>query len=264
MATPLGVFPFGQPVKSVEQADRSPKRVFVLGVYASAVHARWLGPDGRERVKALAVASEPSIFWRGDDAESILKTIEVPADAGELVPAAAQHNGPSGVALDERILEPMGLDRSEAWLCDLVPHSCVNEPQLKAIEREYLPRMDRLGLPRPSVSLVPKSFADAARRTEILVELRASMANVLILLGDQPIKWFLKHFDTRNKRLAEFGQSVAEYGRLHETELDGLSLQILPVAHPRQVAKLGRSSPKWFDLHDRWIQQTAAGVLEGT
>jgi hypothetical protein len=40
----IGTSPFGQPVRKVEQIDRSAKRVFVLGVYASAVHAKWLDP----------------------------------------------------------------------------------------------------------------------------------------------------------------------------------------------------------------------------
>ena len=35
-------FPFGQPLKPVQQLNRSPKKAFVLGVYASAVHARWI------------------------------------------------------------------------------------------------------------------------------------------------------------------------------------------------------------------------------
>lgn len=33
-------FPFGQQLKKVEQKDKTPKEAFVLGVYASAVHAR--------------------------------------------------------------------------------------------------------------------------------------------------------------------------------------------------------------------------------
>ena len=77
-------FPFGESVTLVEQADRSPKRVFVLGVYASAVHARWTGPDGAQRVGALAVASEPEIFWRGDGAGGIIERIPVPPEAGRL------------------------------------------------------------------------------------------------------------------------------------------------------------------------------------
>jgi hypothetical protein len=42
MKTPFA-FPFGQPVVPVIQQDRSPKKVFILGVYASAVHARRIG-----------------------------------------------------------------------------------------------------------------------------------------------------------------------------------------------------------------------------
>ena len=53
----VGTFPFGQPIKRVVQTDRSPKRVFVLGVYASAVHARWCNDRGKQLVRALAVAS---------------------------------------------------------------------------------------------------------------------------------------------------------------------------------------------------------------
>jgi hypothetical protein len=62
MAKSSKVFPFGQPLCSIQQGDRTPQRVFVLGVYASAVHARWVGLDGAIRVRALAVASEPYIF----------------------------------------------------------------------------------------------------------------------------------------------------------------------------------------------------------
>ena len=64
------IYPFGSKLKPVMQKDRSSKKVFVLGVYASAVHARWYGPDGKIRVRALAVASEPEIFWQGDEEEA--------------------------------------------------------------------------------------------------------------------------------------------------------------------------------------------------
>lgn len=36
-------FPFGELVNRVEQRDRSPKQIFVFGVYANAVHAQWGG-----------------------------------------------------------------------------------------------------------------------------------------------------------------------------------------------------------------------------
>ena len=121
------IFPFGQPVHSVTQQDRTPKKVFVLGVYASAVHARWTGPDDKTKIMALAVASEPYIFWRGDGAQEIIDKIDIPKDAGKLIPAAKNLNGPSGNALDDLFLSPLGITRDDAWLCDLVPHSCLEQ-----------------------------------------------------------------------------------------------------------------------------------------
>ena len=144
---PLGTYPFGQPLRRVLQVDRSPKRAFVLGVYASAVHARWLSPAGRTLVAALAVASEPCIFWRGDGVETIIGGIAIPACAGRLVPATAQLNGPSGQALDDKMLKPLGLTRGDTWLCDLVPHTCLNPKQKAALVREYEPRIAEMGLP---------------------------------------------------------------------------------------------------------------------
>jgi hypothetical protein len=45
----IGTFPFGQLVQDVVQTDRTPKKVFVLGVYASAVHARWMNYGRKNR-----------------------------------------------------------------------------------------------------------------------------------------------------------------------------------------------------------------------
>ena len=68
------LFPFGQKLHPLVQEDRTPKKVFVLGVYASAVHARWK-KDGQIVCQALAVASEPRIFWDGniDEAKQIIE-----------------------------------------------------------------------------------------------------------------------------------------------------------------------------------------------
>ena len=141
----IGTFPFGQPVQEVVQTDRTPKSVFVLGVYASAVHARWINNNEKTVVNALAVASEPYIFWRGENAESIIQKIVIPKELGKLIPAKQEFNGPSGMALDNLILNPLGLDRQKVWLCDLVPHSCVNPSQSKAIERAYVPIAQKYG-----------------------------------------------------------------------------------------------------------------------
>ncbi len=257
----IGTFPFGQQVQKVIQKDRTQKQVFVLGVYASAVHARWIGADNKIKVKALAVASEPYIFWRGDRADEIIDQIDVPKSLGKLIPANKQYNGPSGIALDEMILEPLGLTRSDVWLCDLVPHSCVNPKQRKAIINNYEPFIEDYNLPIPTVPEVPGQLTDHKRRAAILEELIESSADTLILLGDKPIIWFLKYYDQRWKRLSDFSQNEDSYGQFHSTIIKGKIIQLLPLAHPRQIAKLGSSSAKWYEYHQSWKDQSAQKIF---
>lgn len=120
---PLHNFPFGSPLCALKQVPLKEARVFVLGVYASAVHARWLNPDGSTRVAAMAVASEPHIFWRGEDEAEIIASIQIPTEAGRLVPPRVGMNGPSGAALDRLYLEPLALTRENSWLSDLLPQT---------------------------------------------------------------------------------------------------------------------------------------------
>jgi uracil-DNA glycosylase len=259
--TSISTFPFGQPVCNVVQTDRAPKRVFILGVYASAVHAQWIGTNQKTIVTALAVASEPYIFWRGENAESIVRKIAIPPQLGRLVPAQQKFNGPSGVALDDLIIRPLGLTRTDVWLCDLVPYSCANLSQAKALKRAYLPIAQQYALPTPTVSPVPTVFADEKRREAIVSEIQESNASVLILLGDKPIQWFLSHYDQRWHSLTDFGRDRQTYGRLHPVQIDGRRIEVLPLAHPRQIAKLGRSSAVWYDLHQFWIESCASNSL---
>lgn len=82
----------------------------------------------------------------------------------------------------------MGLNRDNAWLCDLVPYSRMNPDQARALARSYEPLVRRLGLPRVDWNPVPEVLADDARRREIVVELRESRAEVLVTLGDSPFR----------------------------------------------------------------------------
>ena len=246
----IGQFPFGEEVQKVEQKDRTPKKVFVLGVYASAVHAKWIDPYGKWIVRALAVASEPYIFWRGENISQILEKIKIPVELGSLKPVAPRFNGPSGKALDKFILAPLHISREETWLCDLVPHSCANTSQLNAIERAYLPLVEKYHIPRPSVPQIPRKLTDGKRRNEILQEIEESGARTLILLGDKPIQQFLSYFDPRWKRLSDF----QPYGKKQTIKIGDRTYEVIALAHPRQIAKLGRSSQKWYNLHQRWME----------
>lgn len=254
-----GIFPFGMPILPIIQRDRTHKKVFVLGVYASAVHARWIGADNRQRIGAVAVAPEPEIFWRGDndEASAIISAITLPDGAGRLVPASSQLNGPSGIALDDLFLKPLGLAREDAWLCDLVPHSCMNDKQADALAREYDPLAKQLGLPEYTWPRLPAVLATEQRRTEILSELEESGADIVITLGDQPLKWFTSHFGTESA-LSKYGKSPESYGRLQPFKINGLNIKLLPLVHPRQAAKLGSHSSVWAELHEKWVARLSA------
>ncbi len=249
-------FPFGQELKKVEQVDKSPKKVFVLGVYASAVHARWIGVDGKQLVRALAVASEPEIFWRGDRADEIISKIKVPKGAGRLEPASKHLNGPSGIALDELFLKPLGYSREDAWLCDLLPESRVNPGQQNAIEDKYLPLVESLGLSMPTIpQFNKKELNNPERALKIVDELEQSQADNLILLGDEPVKWFLMLFDKRFKKLSDFGKTPESYGSPQKINIQGKSYNVIALCHPRQAARLGNSSEAWGILHDGWVKK---------
>jgi len=81
-------FPFGQQHQSTEplRPGGGKAEIFVVGVYASAVHAAWHGPDGQQLCQALAVASEPWSFWDGKDAAERVQELaaSVPPEAGIL------------------------------------------------------------------------------------------------------------------------------------------------------------------------------------
>ena len=46
-----------------------------------------------------------------------------------------------------------------------------------------------------------------------------------------------------------------EYGELHEIQIDDATYQVLPLVHPRQAGKLGRSNYNWFQTHQDWIKR---------
>jgi uracil-DNA glycosylase len=249
------VYPFGSPLQKVEQQDKSPKKVFVLGVYASAVHAKWIDVDGKVKVNALAVASEPYIFWKGDGAKEIVEKIKIPSALGTLVAADERFNGPSGKILDEFYLDPLRCKREDAWLCDLLPYSRINPNQEKAIETNYNPLVETYNLPECSIPVFnPSELKNQVRLDEILVELEQSQAETIILLGDLPIKHFLSHF-SRFKKLSEFVNEIDDYGKTIKIKISGKPYNIIPLVHPRQAGKMGKSNSYWNDCHMMWTMK---------
>lgn len=248
----LGVFPFGTKVHKVVQIDTRPKKVFVLGVYASAVHATLKDSNGKVLIRALAVASEPYIFWKGEDAETIIKQIDIPAEFGTLQEADNKFNGPSGRALDECFLFPIGLSRNDCWLCDLVPFSMINSSQKNAIHRN-LELFDNYKIEKGTqLEATPTNRKiDKLRVQEILLEIINSQADYLITLGNEPIEYFLRTFDKSFPKL----DLSDKYGVVQNIKLNDQHIKWLPLVHPRQAARLGNSSEEWFKKHQTWINE---------
>jgi len=249
------LFPFGQKLKRLEQQDRSPKEIFVLGVYASAVHAKWLC-NGKTACRALAVASEPYIFWNGDvsEATKIISEIKIPSELGKLVPANQNLNGPSAKVLEENILKVLGVDRGKAWLCDLLPESRINKNQYKVIKEKYNPLIARYQLNEVTVPLERGDFCDENRRGEITAEIKASQARRLVLLGDIPIKQYLKYIAYIDySSLREYTEKYG-YGTPRSTEIGDIEIEVMPIAHPRQIGGLGRSKQFWSEEHKKWAE----------
>lgn len=248
-------YPFGESVHRLVQEECSPKKVFVLGVYASAVHAKW--KKGSKTIcQALAVASEPRIFWDGniDEAKKIIERIKIPAELGELVPASRQLNGPSAKVLDEQILLPRGYTRNDAWLCDLLPETRLNTSQEKVIREKYNPLIEKYGLNPVTIPKRPTVFCDKIRAEEITQELMMSQATQLVLLGDIPIAQYLNYVaDVDFKSLQEFIERY-KYGKSVPVCINERIIDVLPLAHPRQIGALGAHSEKWKFLHKEWMK----------
>lgn len=255
-------YPFGEELKPVVQQDRTAKKVFVLGVYASAVHARW--KKGSTVIcNALAVASEPRIFWDGnpEEAKDIISRINIPKEAGTLEPADPRFNGPSAKVLDEHILAPLGFTRKDAWLCDLLPETRLNKNQKVFIDEIYNKKyrvehkLNEVTIPKR-----PYNFCDKERCKEIISELEESKADMLVLLGDIPIKQFLnKVADVDYKSLKDYKESY-DYGFKTEAVINDKTYEILPLAHPRQIGALGSHSSDWYRLHQEWERLYRAGI----
>jgi len=247
-------FPFGEPVLKVEQKDKSPKKIFILGVYASAVHARWINADGKTLINALAVASEPYIFWKGDGADEIITRIKLPKQAGKLIAAYKKFNGPSGNVLDENYLIPLDLTRDDCWLCDLIPFSMLNPKQISALKK-YESLFDKFGLNKHNmrIATLKNRKIDIVRRKEIVNEIKKSKAKFLITLGNEPLTHFIKYYNPEIKALNQ----QDNYGTITNLDIDGTPVKLIALVHPRQAGKLGGYSQNWFDIHSEWISSSS-------
>ena len=152
---------------------------------------------------------------------------------------------------------PLGLSREECWLCDLVAYSMLNPGQEEALRRNE-DLFEKFKLKKPSMRSADKAnrIIDDIRRNEIVSEIKKSEAKYLITLGNEPLVNFVKEYNPDIKPL----NLKEEYGYIQDMTIEGYSLKLIPLVHPRQAGKLGRYSPEWYDIHSEWKRNTALKI----
>lgn len=251
------ILPFGELIKKIKQLDRKQKDVFILGNYSHAVNADWISADNDTLVKNIPIASEPSIFWSGENADNIIKWVDIPKEIGSLLPAKRINNGQSGRTLIDRYLRPLEMKRDDIWLCNLVPYAQVFLSQRRDIEEFYMPLKEKYSLPMPNIpDFKTAEFRNEVRINEIMEELTISNPKLIITLGDEAINYFIRKVsDCKHLAIKDFSVDGDTYGKIHSISIDGNKYDLLPLYHPRQLDGLGKPSQLWNDQHNKWISK---------
>jgi uracil-DNA glycosylase len=255
----LGTFPFGNPVKKVKQAEISPKPVFILGVYGSAVFAQFKPANSKFTIRYLPIDNEPEVFWRGTQeyTKKIISNINVPKLAGKLVAEDKSFNGILGRLLDKYYLHPLKLQRDNVWICNLIPHTVLNKNERKSLKK-YNDLHTIFNLPEADIPTKKDrwSLINKKRYREIIAEIFQARSEVMITLGQQPLKWFLKEYDKNMGNLL----NNKDYGFVTEIQIESIKLKLIPLFHPRQLLKIKNRDTRVGLLHYDWLKNKAKKI----
>lgn len=252
-------FPFGCPVRPCRPSADGRRPVFVLGAYPSALHVRWtppVAPAGSEpwqSIAAVAVDNEPAPFWEGEDQEfriaAWMDRVRYDPMRWGTVSPAGHLNGSSGVKVRDRVLDPLGVDRSECWITDCLDTYRCSVDLAEALEKRFLPFARTVGLaphrllPHPSqAAIVEEALRD--HRVRLAAELDACRPELVVTLGNAALQVLRELLDDRS--LPGELAPDAGYGTVLPSRRNGTALGVLPLAHP--------AAPKEYqDAHGRWM-----------
>lgn len=265
------VFPFG--AVSRRRPPRVPTgetRVFVLGVYPSALHVRWILPAwaqqefGRTHVSSLAVDVEPKVFWEGADppASTLVQQWEKryfpgddPNTFGTVQPG---HNGSSGFNVANEILAKFGWRLDDVWLTDASNRFYVKKGpgkkpgQADVIHTVYNPFAQQVGLPQASLPPrpTPAALVGTAVKEEgsrLVQEWLQATAPILITLGEEArqVAAALAE-DSEGPPRQPLRSHDPQYGHPGRIAIAGHDARWMALTHP------GNRSQTWTSARQAW------------
>jgi hypothetical protein len=246
-------FLFGRPVLPAKPTADSPRPLFVLGAYPSALHVRWFGPDGACLIQAVAVDNEPEPFWTGSDEQKHIDTwlsrVSFRDDWGR-VEACRSLNGPSGKWVKSKLLDAMAVNRDDAWITDCLNNYFESDAAAKRLDSDRIASLmrslsipPRLHAPHSSESDIVR-MAKAEHRNRLLEELDCASPETVVTLGNAALRVFGDLVDSCDRTISKL--SIDGYGAPVSAIVFGKQVEWFPLAHPAAPAA-------YQTAHDAWV-----------
>lgn len=225
----------------------------MLGAYPSALHVRWHAPGETHAVRAVAVDDEPEPFWTGRDekerVERWVRETSLPPEWGHATPCGSL-NGSSGAWVDDRVLRPLGADRTRAWITDcLDTYFESTDAARRFAEPAMVARMQRLGIvpprhhPHPSENDIVR-VALAEHRERLIAEIREASPRLIVSLGNAALRVLAALSDCA-EAARKLSPDVAVYGKPLKASVSGMAFEWIPLAHPASPAPYQRAHATW-------------------
>jgi hypothetical protein len=254
-------YPFGRPVTARPPSADVSRNVMVIGAYPSALYVRWIPPSPWKAIKALPVDDEPMPFWSGrDEAERISAWLTAVTfdPAWGTVESAGHLNGSSGAHVDAKVLAPLGVSYSEAWITDCIDTYCASETGAARIADTYAPFALARGLPAALVRPHPSEgqiVAEAVRGhiERLRLEIMQCRPGVLVTLGNAALRVVCALVQAGGALPDRLCADTEDYGRLVSVTVEGRRTRVLPLAHPA-------APPAYREVHAGWVADRAAEI----
>ena len=231
----------------------------LLGAYPSALHVRWTPPKPFRPVQALAVGDEPTPFWEGEgedeQIEVWLGSVEFRAEWGDISPAP-RFNGPSGRKIREMVLDPLGIDRGDAWITDCLDLYHASVGNMDRVRDTYQKLAEKLAdgeyrlpearlLPHPDENGIVR-LAEVGHLPRLRREIRRCSPRRVITLGNAALR-VMKILSGDSGSLPHQLRADSSYGQVHRATVAELPIEVLPLAHPA-------APPAYRQAHQVWLE----------